>query len=152
MNRQHAAPAIAGVDFGRVRIGESLPVVEFCVDERTVDHYALATTGACGPSADAPPLALVALALAAMTEVMPLPPSTIHVGQDVDFLAPVAVGSVVTARFQLDRRRGAGNQVFSSFSFDLAAGRQLCARGRLVLRTSASDFGAAESLGRLPSA
>lgn len=140
MKRQHAGPLVAVIEFGAVRAGESLPRVEFRVDERSAGQYALATTDASAPCQQTPPLALVALALAAMTEVMPLPPSTIHVGQDVGFVAAVPIGSVVTADFRLDSRRCVRDQAVSSFSFVLEAGGRPCASGRVILRTSVADL------------
>ncbi|MGE0227454.1 MAG: hypothetical protein AB7U23_02955 [Dehalococcoidia bacterium] len=140
MNRQQAAPLIAMIDFGSVRVGDWLPSVEFRVDAAAATRYAAATANGTDSPPIAPPLALVALALAAMTELMPLPPSTIHVGQDVDFSAGVAIGSVVRAGFRLDWRRCARDQVVSSFSFELAVGRERCAHGRVLLRTGAADL------------
>ncbi|MEZ4554526.1 MAG: hypothetical protein AB7L91_01220 [Dehalococcoidia bacterium] len=128
------------IDFGAVRVGDSLPSVEFCVDQEAATRYASATANGAHSPRLTPPLALVALALAAMTEVMPLPPSTIHVGQDVDFTAGVAIGSVVRAGFRLDWRRCTRDQVVSSFSFELAVDRKRCAHGRVLLRTGAADL------------
>ena len=132
---------IATIDFGSVRAGEWLPTVDFCIDEQAARRYAVATTSESSPHPQfSPPLALVALALAAMTELMPLPPSTMHVGQDVEFTAAVRVGSVVQARFRLDWRRCSVDRVVSSFSFDLAADGEPCAQGRVLLRSSADDL------------
>lgn len=141
MKRQHGTSFALAIDFGSVGAGESLPTVEFSVDERSAGQYALATADASTRRQQAPPLALVALALAAMTEIMPLPPSTIHVGQDVEFIAAVPIGSVVTADFRLDSRRCVREQVVSSFSFVLEANGSKCATGRVILRTSVADFG-----------
>lgn len=147
MKRQHVSPLDAVIDFGAVRAGDSLPTVAFCVDAQSAGQYALATADTSAPCQQAPPLALVALALAAMTEIMPLPPSTIHVGQDVEFVAAVPIGSVVTADFRLDSRRCVRAQAVSSFSFALRADGRCCATGRVILRTSASDLEAAAPSG-----
>lgn len=147
MERQHATSLATAIDFGAVGAGESLPTVEFRVDEYSAGQYALATADTSAPCQQAPPLALVALALAAMTEIMPLPPTTIHVGQDVEFVAAVPIGSVVTADFRLDSRRCVRDQAVSSFSFVLEAGGRRCARGRVILRTSVADLGTAAPSG-----
>ncbi len=140
---------IATIDFGSIRAGEWLPTVDFCVDELAARRYAVATTTAAAATPQfIPPLALVALALAAMTELMPLPPSTMHVGQDVEFTSAVRVGSVVEARFRLDWRRCSTDRVVSSFSFDLTADGEPCAHGRVLLRSSAEDLSTSSQHGQ----
>lgn len=128
------------VDFDTLRPGEELPPVEFEMSAAAARAYLLATGSAtsAGPEI-APPLALVALALAAMTDRMPLPPSTQHVGQEVWFAAAVPIGATVRARFTLEARRVAGRLTVSVFRFELDEERSLCARGTIMLRHVAAE-------------
>lgn len=123
------------VDFHAIAPGALLPTVEFAIGAAETRAYLLATGSAADVDARiAPPLALVALALAAMTERMPLPPSAQHVGQEVTFEAPVRVGATVCARFTLEARRATGRQALSVFTFELYERDCRCAHGRLTLR------------------
>src|SRR5258708_35900838 len=92
-------PSLAAtVDYHALVAGEVLPEVSFAAGLSEVDEYQHAT-GDESPRRLVPPLALVALALAAMTERMPLPPSTVHAGQSVTFHCPVPMGSIIAVRF-----------------------------------------------------
>ncbi len=141
MMRQHAVQEVELVDFATVCVGESLPAVHFCVDAGSAAAYAQATSSGDEVCRHAPPLALVAFALAAMTDTMPLPPSTIHVGQDAAFTSAVPIGATVTACFALQSRRRILEQFVSVFSFVLETEDRECGNGRVVLRTSATDLG-----------
>ncbi len=135
MDRRPPEPA-ALVDFDAINPGDVLPTVQFEIGAAETRAYLLATRSAAA-AADAhiaPPLALVALALAAMTERMPLPPSAQHVGQEVTFEAPVRIGATVRARFVLEARRATGRQALSVFTFELYDRDCRCAYGRLTLR------------------
>ena len=122
------------MDFEALQPPVRLPPVEFRVTGDVARAYLQATGAALLPEAPAPPLALVALALAAMTERMPLPPSTLHVGQEVSFFAPVPLDATVRATFRLDARRGTGTHLLSSFHFELYVGERSHAAGRIQLR------------------
>lgn len=54
-----------------------------------------------GLGAYAPPMALAALAIRALLEQSPLPAGSIHVGQDLSFLRPGAIGERLIVRAEV---------------------------------------------------
>jgi len=61
-----------------------------------VEDQAIARVGAYAPS-----MSLAALAMKALLEQCPLPSGSIHVGQEISFLRPVAIGEMLNARAEV---------------------------------------------------
>ena len=51
-----------------------------------------------------PPMAVAANALAALNETTPIPPGTIHISQELDFLGEVFVGDTITCKSKVSRK------------------------------------------------
>src|SRR5712692_6633962 len=110
--------ACSRVDYHAVVEGEVLPEVSFATGASEVSEYQRAT-GDLSSGLVVPPLALVALALAAMTERMPLPPSTVHAGQSVTFYCAVPIGSEIAVQFRVRSRREQQQKIVTTFDMRL---------------------------------
>ena len=51
-----------------------------------------------------PPMAVTAYAMAALSEALTMPPGTIHVSQELDFLKMVKVGDTITCFCKVSRK------------------------------------------------
>lgn len=71
----------------------------------------------------APPLALAAYAVGALLEKLSLPPGTIHTIQEMETLAPISFGEVVSGSARLGRPKRMGERQFISASFALVNDR-----------------------------
>ena len=76
----------------------------------------------------APPLALAAYAVGALLEKLKLPPGTIHMFQEVETIAPISFGEVISGAAHLGRPQLMGGRQFISVTFALVN-----ARGQTVL-------------------
>jgi len=85
--------------------------VEFGLSHEWVQSYvnAVGDQAIAGVGAYAPPMSLAALAIRALLEQSSLPPGSIHVGQELSFLRPAAVGERLYVRagvFSRGQRQG----------------------------------------------
>jgi acyl dehydratase len=71
----------------------------------------------------APPLALAAYAVGALLEKLNLPTGTIHTVQEVETLAPISFGEVISGAARVGRPKRMGDRQFISASFTLVNGR-----------------------------
>lgn len=107
-------------DFFLVRTGDVLPVVTLNVTREDALRY-LAATGeddAHWPGI-VPPLALGALALAALTDEMPLPKGVFHSSQEFDFLEAVPFDATLDLSIAVERRAERGGTVYTTVGLDL---------------------------------
>ena len=70
----------------------------------------------------APPLALSAYALGALLDKLNLPPGTIHSVQEMEVVAPVAIGQEISGRAVLERPRRRGGWQFITVTYTLQDG------------------------------
>lgn len=122
------------VDYDGVRVGEDLPVVSFVVTRQDVEDYRDAV-GAAEPRPTIATMHLLAITLAAITERMPLPPTCVHVGQELEWSRAVEADATIDVRFGLVSRRSAGGSTLSAFSLHLSSGGEEIARGRILLQS-----------------
>lgn len=93
----------------------------FVVTPADVAAY-LAAIGDAGDYGDAvPPLAAVALGLAALQEQIALPDGSLHTGQEVDHEATVHVGETLTLRGRIAQRSERQGYVITVLAFDIGA-------------------------------
>ena len=91
--------------------GYAFPLVRLSIDAERAAAYLRATEGDGAPfetSNSVPPMALAALAMAAMGEAMALPAGTVHVSQEVTFHRPARIGEVLISRAMVTRRVNRG--------------------------------------------
>ena len=136
MSTESDSPSLLAdhVDYAGVRVGDVLPEIAFTVTSADVEDY----RGSVGTPTPRPVIAtmhLLAITLAAITERMPLPPTCVHVGQDLEWTRAVEPDATIDVRFALVSRRTAGGATLSSFSLHLASGGLEVARGRILLQS-----------------
>ncbi|MGE3858154.1 MAG: hypothetical protein AB7G21_14465 [Dehalococcoidia bacterium] len=127
-------PAESLVDYDAVRVGEELPLVSFAVTRQDVEDYR-DSVGTPTPRPAIATMHLLAITLAAITERMPLPPTCVHVGQELEWSRTLEADAVIDVRFALVSRRTAGGSTLSAFSLHLASAGVEVARGRILLQS-----------------
>ncbi len=91
--------------------GYAFPPARLAVDAARAAAYLRATEGEgerFEASGTVPPMAVAALAMAAMGEAMALPAGTVHVSQEVTFHRPARLGEVLISRAMVTRRVNRG--------------------------------------------
>jgi hypothetical protein len=94
-------------DYYQISVGYEFPSRTYTLDSAIVSTYLEAVK----ESHDlyrveklVPPLALAAYAMTALAEGSNFPPGTVHVTQELDFLAAVHVGETINCRSRVSRR------------------------------------------------
>jgi len=98
-------------EFTRLQPGLLFPPASYKIDPTGLEAY-LTATGDDDPVYNdvghIPPTAVAARAMAALAEGITLPPGTIHISQELEFLAPVQAGETLTSRAMVIGRRSRG--------------------------------------------
>lgn len=87
------------------------PVTSFCLDRKMVKAYLDATEDNNRLYAEQqiiPPMAIAALSMAAMSTGLVLPPGTIHVSQELEFLDTVNINEILTSHARVNRKMERG--------------------------------------------
>ncbi len=123
------------IDFYALARGEALPVIPVVFDAADVRAY-LDATGEPHEhwTEAAPPLAVGALVLAALVDLMPLPEGTVHIGQEFQFLRAVTPGEPLEARLRVAQRSERGGAVVLALDLELyTGGGEAVLRGRATV-------------------
>lgn len=125
------------VDFSQLEAGFEFPKTSYRVDASATTAYLAAVDEPDSLYREdglVPPMAIVARAMAALSEAIAFPDGTIHVSQSVQFLGLVSTEDTLIGRARVDRvqRRGRLHLV----SIELSADRE---DGQPVLRAK-TDF------------
>ena len=123
------------IPFLEVEPGEVLPTLTICPSVEDLDHYAEAV-GSHPHNRIVPPTLLLAFAMAEMTAVMPLPATTLHVGQELNLRRAVRIDETLEARFVLHDRRESPNLILHRFNLEISVNGEIVADGRIGLQTS----------------
>ena len=88
------------VDYSKLEIGQQLSSQPVTLDAKAVGDYVAAVDDANGPqspdgAALVPPMAIAALALSAVINVLQIPGGTIHASQELGFSASVPIGETL---------------------------------------------------------
>jgi acyl dehydratase len=124
------------IDFHSVATGDVLPAFSMTVSADEVRDYVRATgedTVLWLEAGIVPPLAALALTLAALTDEMPLPAGVIHSGQEVDFLQPIPIDAEITGYAVVDRRSERAGVLMTQLGFELHCEERLAARGKITI-------------------
>lgn len=133
MTTQTAA-TLPPLAYHEVAVGEVPPPVSFVVTKADVEDYRNAVGSPVGRPTIAT-LHLLALTLAAITDRMPLPPTCVHVGQELTWSRTVEAEAEILVRFGLVSRRSAGGSTLSAFSLHLEDRDGEIAQGRILLQS-----------------
>jgi acyl dehydratase len=97
----------AKVEYYQLFTGFEFPVQSYTLDSSLVSAY----LEAVGENNDfylneklVPPMAVTAFAMASLSEGLTMPPGTIHVSQELDFLKPVKVGDTIACHSRVSRK------------------------------------------------
>jgi acyl dehydratase len=97
----------AKVEYYQLFVGFEFPPQSYTLDSSLVSLY----LEAVGESNElfrqeqlVPPMAVTAFAMASLSQGLSMPPGTIHVSQELDFLKVVKVGDSITCRSKVSRK------------------------------------------------
>ena len=108
------------LDFDQLTAGYEFPPSHFKLDAATAAAYLKAVEDTSPFYRDTglvPPMAIAALAMAALAEGMTLPPGAIHVSQEFDFIDAVTVGESLTSHAKVGAKQSRSK--FRILSIDL---------------------------------
>ena len=71
-----------------------------------------------------PPTAIVAYAMAALSEGIVLPPGTIHVSQEIEFLNPARINDTITSHARVSRKQSRGKFHFLTVDLNVLNQKQ----------------------------
>ena len=117
--------------------GHEFPPASFSVSADRVAAY-LRATGDDGDYAGCvPPLAAVALGLAALQEQVSLPEGSLHTGQEVEHLAVAREDEELTFAARVAQRSERQGFVISVIEFEIAGGASTAVRARTTIMAPA---------------
>jgi len=99
------------IDYGQIEAGYEFPPGDYTLDSSAVSIFLEAVEDASLLYQDTglvPPMAVAASAMATLSRTISLPPGSIHVSQELDFIEMVSVNDSLTnyARVSRTQRRG----------------------------------------------
>jgi acyl dehydratase len=93
------------ISYEQLTTGFTFPPSQFEIDARTVKDYLQAVGGDFGIyDGIVPPMAIAALAMAAMGESFELLPGTVHVTQELEFTSSIKIGEILTSYAKVNRK------------------------------------------------
>jgi acyl dehydratase len=104
--------------------GYEFPPTNFTLSREWVARYAAAVGDETTGKLDAdlvPAMALATLSIRALIEASPLPPGTLHAGQELSFRRAVRVGEELTANARIVSRGERAGWVLMSVDFEVSA-------------------------------
>ena len=116
--------------------GYEFPKTTFTLSREWVDAYvdAVGDAAITGLKADAvPPMAIAALSIRALIEAWPLPPGTLHAGQELSFRRAIRVGEELSVGARVVSRGERVGWVLMSIDLDVSADGDLVMTGRGTL-------------------
>ena len=100
------------IEFSQLEPGFEFPACVYQLDRNMVSVYLKAT----GDTSDLyqntgliPPMAVAAQAMAALAESISLPPGTIHVSQELEFIGAVSIEDTLTSHARVLKHQQRGN-------------------------------------------
>jgi len=99
------------IEYEKLTTGYEFPPSGFTLDSTVVEAYLKAVEDNNPLYAEnriVPPMAVVALAMAAMSQSLLLPPGTVHVSQELGFNRTVNIGETLTSYASVNRKVARG--------------------------------------------
>jgi len=109
------------LEFDRLEAGYEFPPATFRLDAAAVERYLKAVDdgGELYVGGLVPPMAGAANAMAALSESITLPPGSIHVSQELEFVNAAGTGDTLTSYARLARKRDRGRLRIVTIEFDV---------------------------------
>jgi hypothetical protein len=123
-------------DFPR---GHEFDPATFTIDAAQVAEYLRATGDTTDYGRHVPPLAAVALGLAALQERIALPEGSLHTGQEVEHHAAIPVGDALTLSGRIAQRSERQGMVISVLEFEISTSSSTAVRARSTIMAPARD-------------
>jgi acyl dehydratase len=98
-------------EYYQLYVGFEFPPQSYKLDSSVVSLYLEAvkeTNDLYRKEALVPPMAVTAFAMASLSEALKMPPGTIHVSQELDFLKLVYIGDTITCYSKVSRKLDRG--------------------------------------------
>jgi hypothetical protein len=134
-------------DLGSIQAGYEFPPHVLRLDPPTIAAYVAAVddsfTGYMGEHGVAPPLAVLALAMRGLADLIARHPGSLHLNQQLTALRAVPIGAVVTARLQVKNRSERRGFAALTLNLSLDLEDTLAMRGSLLLMVPLDAAGAA---------
>ena len=118
--------------------GHEFSPAVFTMTPAAVDAYTAAIGDMNAYGAAVPPLAAIALGLAALQEQIALPEGSLHTGQEVEHLAAVRVDEPLTLSGRVAQRSERQGYVISVLEFEIAREGKTALRARTTIMAPAS--------------
>ena len=96
------------IEYHQIEAGYEFRPASYRLDSSMVSTYlkAVGETGSLYQTANlVPPMAVAAYAMTALSDSISLPPGTIHVSQELEFIDIVSVGDTITCKAEVVRKQ-----------------------------------------------
>lgn len=113
--------------------GHEFPSATITIRDEVVRAYLDAVGDTHGYAATVPPLAAVALGLSAVQERIVLPEGSLHTGQEVEHIAPVRPGEMLTLTGRIAQRSERQGFVVSVIELEIATAAGVAIRARSTI-------------------
>lgn len=120
----------------QLEAGQELTVGPWTMDAATVEAYLDAVSDDTSPyreSGLAPPMAVAGRTLGALVESLSMPPGSVHVGQELEFLGAVKVGQELACSMRLARQSKRGGWIILVLEFSAQAEGEVVLRGKTTV-------------------
>ncbi len=118
--------------------GHEFPPFDFTISAAQSAAYVAATGDANDYGSKIPPLAAVALGLAALQDAIALPEGSLHTGQEVEHLRAIVVDAPLRMTGRIAQRSERHGYVISVIEFEIAGGGDVAARARTTIMAPAA--------------
>ncbi len=99
------------IDYDHLVVGYEFPPSSYKLDSSMVSTYLKAVEDTSRLYQDTeliPPMAIAAYAMVALSEGICLPPGTIHISQELEFIDTVSTNDTLTSYAKVSRKQGRG--------------------------------------------
>lgn len=111
-----------GTAYSELEAGYEFPPGNYKLDAARVSQFLQAVQDSSYPYLEnrlVPPMAVAALAMAALSNTISLPPGAVHVSQELSFLGTVSLGENLTSYARLSRTQKRGKLHLITVDFDV---------------------------------
>lgn len=115
------------IEYSQLETGYEFPASHYQLDNSIVATYLKAVEGTSNLYQDTdlvPPMVIAAYAMAALSENICLPPGTIHVSQELEFLGIVTVNDTLVSNARVSRKQSRGKFHFLTVDLNVINQRQ----------------------------
>ena len=110
------------LEYHQIEVGYEFPPASYKLDSSMVSTYLKAVEETSKLYQDTklvPPMAIAAYAMAALSEGISLPPGTIHVTQEIEFIDTVSARDTITCHARVSRKQNRGRLHLMTIDLDV---------------------------------